>query len=243
MRGTKTLLMGYFPQAKEKSMRNTLMLGSVAILSLALSACDQNTTASAPAPSQTTQTASREPAPGSRNETVSATKDAVASAVGTLSAELTTTMKGFVEGAAMGDMYEVEASKIAVQRARSKDVKDFAQMMIDAHSKTTADLKTALAHGTLTVALPVHFDSRHEGLINDLKGAKAEDFDGRYLSQQTGAHDEAVVLMRGYAKDGDNPDLKAFATNTMPKVRMHMDMVKMLNEQLSARQKRAENRP
>jgi putative membrane protein len=224
-------------------MRNTTMLGSIAILSLALSACNQDTTASAPAPSPTTQTASSEPAPGSRNETVSAAKDAVAGAVGKPSAELTTTTKGFIAGAAMGDMYEIEASKIAVQRARSKDVRDFAQMMIDAHSKTTADLKAALAHSNLTVALPTQIDSRYQGLINDLKGAKAEDFDGRYLSQQTDAHDEALILMRGYDKDGDNPDLKTLALNTVPKVQMHRDMLKMLNDQLTARQRRAENRP
>jgi putative membrane protein len=218
------------------------MLGSIAALSFALSACNQNTTASAPAPSQTSQTASTEPAPGSRNETVSAAKDAIASAVGTVSAELTATTKGFVEGAAMSDMYEIEASKIALQRGRSKDVKDFAQMMIDAHTKTTDDLKDALAHSNLMVQLPEQLDSRHQGLINDLKGAKAQDFDGRYLSQQTGAHDEALVLMRGYAKDGDNPDVKAFAASTMPKVQMHLDMLKTLTDERAARQKRADNR-
>src|SRR6185295_15993283 len=150
-------------------MRNAILYGTIAVLAVGITACNQSTnTASTPAQ---TKTAS-EPAPGSKNETVSAAKDAVAGAVGTVNSEITTSTKGFVEGAAMGDMYEIEASKIALMRARADDVKKFAQSMIDAHTKTTNELKAALKHSGVTMAMPAAFDSRHESLLNDLKGAK-----------------------------------------------------------------------
>src|SRR5262252_7882030 len=113
-------------------MHKTILFGTVAVLSIAIAACNQSTTTSS-VPADQTKVGVQEPAPGSKNETVSATKDAVAGAVGTANAELTTSTAGFAQAAAMGDLYELEASKVALMRARDADVKKFAQDMIDAH--------------------------------------------------------------------------------------------------------------
>ncbi len=234
-------------------MRRTMMFSSVAILGFAmLTACNQNTSSNTPPQNQPTnktatndpanQPATNEPAPGSTNSTVAATKDAVAGATGTLSAELTSSTKGFVEGAATGDMYEIAASKIAVMRSMSDDVKKFAQQMINDHTQTTNQLKAALEHAKLNVEPPTMLDSRHQGLIDDLKGVKDQDFDARFISQQESAHNEALILVRGYAKDGDNIDLKMFAQATQPKIEMHLDMIKMIDNTHRAAGSRAENR-
>ena len=81
------------------------------------------------------------PKPGSNSETMSAVKDSTAGVVGAVSAEMTSTTKGFVTAAATSDMYEVTAGKIALMRAQSPDVKAFAQKMVDAHTMTTDKLK------------------------------------------------------------------------------------------------------
>ena len=209
-------------------MHRKIMFASMATASvMLLSACNQNTTTSSnpPADNPSAQTATNEPQPGSRNETVSAAKDAVAGGIGTVSAELTSSTKGFVENAALSDMYEVQAAQIAAMRAKMPELKKFAQQMADAHMQTTDQLKGILAKSSPSYAPPAQLDSRHEGLIDDLKGAKDEDFDGRYIAQQINAHNEANILMRGYAKDGDNVDLKMFAAETQPKVQMHLDMI------------------
>jgi putative membrane protein len=227
-------------------MHREMMFGTVAMAGLMLLvACNQKTSYNTPAenppaaqtainqtpdnnaPSATTdnQTASNEPQPGSKNETVSAAKDAVAGGLGTLSAELTSSTQGFVDAAAQSDMYEVQAGQLASMRAHMPELKKFAKDMVDAHTKTSSQLKTILAKAAPGVTPPTELDSRHEGLLNDLKGAKDEDFDGRYNAQQINAHNEANILMRGYAKDGDNADIKMFAAATQPKVQMHLDMI------------------
>jgi putative membrane protein len=220
-------------------MRKTILLGTIAILGIALTACEQNTASTTPSDATQTQSASTEPAPGTRNETTSAAKDAVAGAVGQLSAQLTSSTKGFVEGVAMSDMYEVEASKIALQRGQSQDVKKFAQQMVDAHTMTTDALKGIVSKANLQVDMPAQLDARHQGLIDDLKGAKAADFDGRFISQQSAAHEEAQILLRGYADSGDNPDLKSFAQMTLPKVQMHLDMISSI--ETAHKTRKAEN--
>jgi len=178
------------------------------------------------------------PKPGTNSETMSAMKDSAAGMVGQVSAEMTSTTKGFVTAAATSDMYEVAAGQIAVQRAQSAAVKDFAQKMVDAHTETTTKLKALVADNKINVALPAHVDHRRQGMLDDLRGAKAQDFDHRYISQQVAAHKEANILMRGYAKDGDNAALKDFAGTTDKAVKKHLSMA----EKLDASTKSASNR-
>ena len=231
-------------------MHRKIMLGTVAIAGLTLlAACNQNTARNTPADNSpatqtannqtpdnnatttttdntaSNQTASNDPQPGSRNETVAAAKDAVRGAAGTVNAELTSSTKGFVDAAAQSDMYEVQAGQLASMRAQMPELKKFAKEMVDAHTMTSSQLKAILAKDAPNVTPPTMLDSRHEGMLNDLKGVKDEDFEDRYIAQQINAHNEANILMRGYAKDGDNPDLRMFAAETQPKVQMHLDMI------------------
>jgi putative membrane protein len=169
------------------------------------------------------------PKPGTNSETMSAMKDSTAGMVGTVSAEMTSTTKGFVTAAATSDMYEVTAGKVALQRAQSPDVKAFAQKMVDAHTMTTQKLKSILASHNVDAAPPAHVDTRRQAMLDDLRGAKAADFDHRYITQQVAAHKEADILFRGYAKDGDNNAIKDFAAPTDKDIKMHLSMAQKID--------------
>jgi putative membrane protein len=168
------------------------------------------------------------PAPNTTNDTVSAVKDTAGHAVGLISAEMTSKAKDFIPAAAVSDMYEVEAAKIAEQRSQNPDVKAFARKMVTAHTGTTKELKATLATAKIDVTPPSALDDRRQGMIDELRGAKDTDFDGRYMSQQIDAHNEALILMQGFAKDGDNADLKDFAGKTASAVQTHLDMAKKI---------------
>jgi len=169
------------------------------------------------------------PKPGSHTEAMSAVKDTTAGLVGRASAEMTHSTQGFVTGAAISDMYEVTAGKLAMQRAQSSAVKDFAKEMVEAHTGTTAKLKSIIASNAIKVTPPAHVDDRRQGMLDDLRGAKAEDFDHRYISQQVAAHKEADTLMREYAEEGDNKAVKDFAAATDKAVKMHLSMAQKLD--------------
>jgi putative membrane protein len=169
------------------------------------------------------------PKPGTSSEAMSAVKDSTAGMVGQVSAEMTSTTKGFVTAAATSDMYEVTAGKIAAQRAQSPEVKEFAEKMIKAHTGTTAKLKGIIASNNINVTPPAHVDNRRQGMLDDLRGAKAEDFDHRYIAQQIAAHKEADILFRGYSKDGDNAAIKEFTAKTDKDIKMHLSMAQKLD--------------
>jgi putative membrane protein len=131
----------------------------------------------------------------------------------------------FVKNAALSDMYEIASSKMAATMASSADVKKFAANMITAHTATTAALKAAKAKDGVTDTPPSALDPEHQAMIDALKAAKGATFDTLYKSQQSEAHTRTLALMQGYAAGGDQPALKAFAGDTAPKVKMHLDML------------------
>lgn len=139
------------------------------------------------------------------------------------------TADAYVTNAALSDMYEIESSRLATQKARSAGVKTFAQQMITDHSATTAKLKATVASAGLQLAPPAQLDPRRQSMLDTLKGLSGADFDRAYLEQQTAAHQEALALHSGFAKQGDNAALKRFAAETTPKIQHHFDMVKRLH--------------
>ena len=136
----------------------------------------------------------------------------------------------FVTKAAMSDMYEVEAAKVALARSQNAEVKKFAQMMVDDHTKSTNDLKSAIAASGLSLTPPSALDEAHAGKIQELKDEEAADFDKAYLNDQVDAHQMALDLLQRYANDGDNAQLKGFAATTAPVVQTHYDHAKQMRD-------------
>ena len=143
----------------------------------------------------------------------------------TLPALATDKAQDFVDKAAAGGMFEVNSSKIAEGKTQNGSVKDFAQKMIDDHSAANAKMKTVAEKQKLQV--PADAGAEHEGDLASLKNAK-DPIDGIYISMQRDAHAEAVKLFESYAVDGDNEQLKAFAQETLPALKMHQEMVEKI---------------
>lgn len=151
---------------------------------------------------------------------VNAVQDVAATGVGMASAVTNgLSTEGYVPAAAMADLYEVEAGKIALARATAPAVKHFAQMLVDEHTAAMAKMKAALPPG---VAPPAGLDDRRTGMLNNLKAAGDSDFDLAFLHQQLGAHTEALTLHQAYAKGGDNPALKTVAAGAVPMIEKHL---------------------
>lgn len=136
----------------------------------------------------------------------------------------------YVANAALGDMYEIESSGIAKTKARSADIKAFADKMIADHSATTARLKDTLPKAGVSATPPAKLDARHQALVDQLQAATPDGFDELYRQQQIAAHQEALRLHQGYAQRGDNPALAQIAAETARTVRGHLDMLKRMKQ-------------
>jgi putative membrane protein len=134
----------------------------------------------------------------------------------------------FVKTVAISDLFEIESSKLAQQKATAAPVKSFASQMQKDHTKTSTELKGLVSAGKVKAQLPAAMDDSHKSKLDKLKGLSGADFDKQYVSDQQSAHKDAVDLFERYAKGGDNADLKAWAAKTVPALKHHKEMADKL---------------
>jgi putative membrane protein len=138
------------------------------------------------------------------------------------------TTADFVKEAAISDMTEIEAAKIA-QAKGNADEKKFAEQMITDHTKTTTELK-GLVGGSEGLETPKSLDDSSQKKIDKLRDTKPEDFASQYDPMQVSAHKDAVSLFERYAKGGDNPKLKDWAGKTLPTLQHHLEMAQAMDK-------------
>lgn len=150
-----------------------------------------------------------------------------------------TTAAGFVTRAALSDLYEVESSRLALERSQSEPVRTFAQRMVNEHSRMSNELKAAVAQAGLQASPPVVLDAERTELMRELQGAGAADFDEKYIEQQTEAHENALNLFRDFGNNGDNELLKQLATRGAPMLDNHLQTLRSIEKSRTAGQARA----
>ena len=131
----------------------------------------------------------------------------------------------FVNKAAEGGIFEVESSLIVQGKAKDQAVNDFAQKMITDHGAANAKLQSIAGEQKLQV--PADTDAKHKSDLEALKSGNGS-VDQSYMKMQQDAYADAVKLFQDYAADGDNADLKAFAQQTLPTLKMHQEMVEKI---------------
>jgi putative membrane protein len=142
---------------------------------------------------------------------------------------VTPTTQDFVTEAAQSDMFEIQSSKMALN-SMDGPTKDFAQNMIDDHTKTTTELKAAVSKGEGRATLPLAMSGSQQSMIARLNDLHGPDFDKQYHSDQVSAHKDAVSLFQRYGKSGTDAGLKEWAATTEPALEHHLEMAQNLNK-------------
>lgn len=134
---------------------------------------------------------------------------------------------GYARMAGAGDLYEIESSRLAQQKAGSGAVRQFGQMMIEHHTMTTQQLTSAARAAGMTPPPPA-LEPRQQKMVDELRSLSGAQFDAAYLRQQGMAHQEALALHSGYAENGDNAALRKVASAAVPIVQRHIDLLARL---------------
>ncbi len=173
--------------------------------------------------------------PQGGEKAVDKAQDAVSAPVGQTSAATmgANLASAYAPSAAMGDMYEIQAADIALERAKRADVKALARMIKTDHTAAGTALKTAVTAAAPDIVLPTELDQRRKGLLDNLRSAGVNDFDKVYIDQQVAAHEEAVTLNRGFADNSDAPALAAHARTVLPKIEAHLQKAREIQTAIS----------
>jgi putative membrane protein len=119
-----------------------------------------------------------------------------------------------------------------MEKATDPKIKEFAKRMIEDHTKANEELK-ALA-SSKGVEVPDDPSLMQKGKTKlMLSTADGADFDRRYAeSMGVTAHEDTIELFEKAAKSAQDPEIKAFAQKTLPKLQEHLKMAQEMVKEL-----------
>lgn len=142
--------------------------------------------------------------------------------------------RGFINEQLEDGGHQVRLGRLAEERGQNADVRAFGRMMAEDHTRAGAELKRiAGRHGLTheTSDQPGAVDG--DGLFDRLSQLEGAEFDRAYMDAMVDEHEEAVDDLEDKADNtGEHADVKAWASETLPKVREHLERARELREGL-----------
>lgn len=141
---------------------------------------------------------------------------------------LTADEQAFIQKAATSDQTEIMLSKLALERASSPQVKEFAQTMVTDHTKSTSLLQPIAAdHG---VNLPENPQPANNEKYQKLEKQSGAAFDKTYIEIMVEDHQDMLHAFETEAGQATDPKLKEFVSTVQPIVAHHLQMAKELRQ-------------
>lgn len=132
----------------------------------------------------------------------------------------------FIQDAAQGGMAEVQMAQVAQTASRNPKVKAYASQMISDHTPNNDQLKQLATTKGATV--PTALNDMQTQQLSALQNEKGRKFDHDYIADQVQDHATMLAMFQTEAQSGTDPDLKAFAAQTVPVIQNHLDEAKKL---------------
>jgi putative membrane protein len=127
----------------------------------------------------------------------------------------------FINGMVIGDMFDVQSARLAEQKGERGE-KTFAQQEGTDHTKFTGDIKGMVNSGKVHASVPTGLDSEHQQNMDQLQKLSGKPFDEAYNRDEVQNHENMATLLLRYAQNGDNSDLKRWASRVEPEVKQHL---------------------
>jgi len=139
----------------------------------------------------------------------------------------------FATNAAQGGMAEVELGRLATQRAGDVSVREFGARMVADHSRANSELKSIA--GQKGIQLPSELNSEQKSEMDKLSKMSGAEFDKEYMSAMLKDHETDVKDFDTQAKEGNDPEIKAFAGKTLPTLQQHLQMAQQAAQKVGAK--------
>ena len=145
----------------------------------------------------------------------------------------------FLKDAAEINLEEIKLGQLAQTKSTMADVKELGKMMETEHQKSLNEL-TTLANKK-GISLPKSVSAEANEKYNALNSKSEKKFNEDYCEAMIKGHKHAISLFETASKDATDPDIRQWATSTLPTLNAHLDHAKMCKEKCEKMQKNGSN--
>lgn len=133
----------------------------------------------------------------------------------------------FMNEAARGGIAEVKMGELGQSNGESPQVKEFSRKLVEDHTKANDELKKLAAKKG--VNLPDDMGEQHKTMVQHLASLKGREFDSAFKQHAIEDHQKDIEKFKTASEKAQDPELKAFASKTLPVLQQHLELARQLN--------------
>lgn len=137
----------------------------------------------------------------------------------------------FVTQTSLGTPFQTDSGRIALKKGGTQGIRSYAELMVSSHIAVNNALE-AIVKRKGPVPPPTLLKAAYSTMISTLEGETGQRFDADYLRGQVNYQKANAALYQYEIDNGTDPDLKAFAQQTLPKIQDHLDLAVKLAREL-----------
>jgi putative membrane protein len=127
----------------------------------------------------------------------------------------------FVGQANLGAPFQVDSGRLAEKKGGSTAIRNYAHPMVTSHIPV-ADALTAILQRKNIIPSNTLLHGAYDAMISTLKADHRAAFDRDYVNGQVEYQKGNAALFRQEIENGSDPELKQFASQTLPKIEDHL---------------------
>jgi putative membrane protein len=132
----------------------------------------------------------------------------------------------FVKKALQGGIAEVQLGQLTLQKSNNDQVKQFAQKMIDDHTKLGDQMKPVAQQ--VGVAVPTEPSKKDKQTMAKLQAVSGSAYDQAYIKDMVKDHKQDLSDFQMEASNGQDPAVKDAATQGSQVISQHLQMAQQL---------------
>jgi putative membrane protein len=138
----------------------------------------------------------------------------------------------FLKKAEESNIKERNLGRVMLQKSQNKDVKDYAQMLVDDHSKNLRDVVDLMNQKGMQQPKDLP-EVKHEAL-DKLNGMSGPELDREFARVMVDDHQKAVSEFRNEANTAQDKDVKDYAAQTGPVLEKHLQKAQELQGKITS---------
>jgi putative membrane protein len=152
-----------------------------------------------------------------------AQSNSAATAASNAASTLTPVDYNFVAQANLGAPFQIDSGRLAEQKGSTVAIRDYAHLMVVSHTPVVDGLNSILQGKGIAAPAETLLQGAYDAMIASLKADTGAALDRDYVEGQVDYQKGNAALFRYEIQSGADPDLKAFAQLTLPKIEDHLE--------------------
>jgi putative membrane protein len=128
----------------------------------------------------------------------------------------------FVTQTSLGTPFQVDAGRVAEAEGTTRAIRDYADLMVSSHITVNNALEAILKTKSSTPP-PTLLKAAYTTMVSTLQHEQGKTLDADYVRGQINYQYANAALYKYEIANGTDPDLKAFAQQTLPKIEDHLE--------------------